>query len=51
MAEKELQLPPADPMPIDAWIAAVNGEGEAPNGIDEAVYSSILTDNVREFLA
>ncbi len=33
----QLQLPPADPMPIDAWIAAVNGEGEAPNGIDEAV--------------
>lgn len=31
------QLPPADTMPIDAWIDAVNGVGEAPNGIEDAV--------------
>ena len=31
------ELPPADPMPIDAWIDGVNGQGEAPNGIEDAV--------------
>ena len=30
-------LPEPDTMPVDAWIAAVHGEGEAPNGIDDAV--------------
>ena len=30
-------LPEPDPMPIDAWIAALGGKGTAPNGIDEAV--------------
>ena len=30
-------LPEPDPMPIDAWIDACRGIGEAPNGIDEAV--------------
>lgn len=30
-------LPQPDPMPIDAWIAACCGQGQAPNGIDEAV--------------
>lgn len=29
-------LPEADPLPIDAWIDACSGVGEAPNGIDEA---------------
>lgn len=29
-------LPEADPLPIDAWIDACRGVGEAPNGIDEA---------------
>ena len=32
-----VRLPDPDPMPIDAWIAACQGQGEAPNGIDEAV--------------
>lgn len=31
------QLPQPDPMPIDAWIDAVNGKGEAPGGIEDAV--------------
>lgn len=31
------ELPKASAMPIDAWIAACCGEGEAPNGIDDAV--------------
>lgn len=30
-------LPQPDTMPIDAWIAACCGQGQAPNGIDEAV--------------
>lgn len=30
-------LPVASPKPIDAWIDACCGQGEAPNGIDEAV--------------
>lgn len=30
-------LPEPDPMPIDAWIDACLGRGEAPNGIGEAV--------------
>ena len=30
-------LPEKSTMPIDAWIAACCGEGEAPNGIDDAV--------------
>lgn len=30
-------LPAASPKPIDAWIDACCGQGEAPNGIDEAV--------------
>lgn len=30
-------LPEASTMPIDAWIAAIDGEGTAPNGIDDAV--------------
>ncbi len=30
-------LPEASTMPIDAWIDAVDGVGEAPNGIDDAV--------------
>lgn len=30
-------LPEPSAMPIDAWIAACNGQGEAPNGIDDAV--------------
>lgn len=34
---KLTDLPEADPLPIDAWIAACRGEGTAPNGIDEAV--------------
>ena len=31
------QLPEPSPMPVDAWIDACCGQGEAPNGIDEAV--------------
>ena len=30
-------LPEKSTMPIDAWIDAVNGIGEAPNGVDDAV--------------
>lgn len=30
-------LPAADPLPLNAWLDALNGQGEAPNGIDEAV--------------
>ncbi len=30
-------LPEASAMPIDQWIDAVNGTGQAPNGIDDAV--------------
>ena len=30
-------LPDADTMPLDAWIAAVNGSGEAPNGMEDAL--------------
>ena len=29
-------MPQPDTMPIDAWIAACCGQGQAPNGIDEA---------------
>ena len=32
-----MDLPAAPPKPIDAWIDACCGQGEAPNGIDEAV--------------
>lgn len=31
------ELPEPSPMPIDAWIASLAGEGEAPNGIADAV--------------
>lgn len=31
------ELPEPSVMPIDAWIASVAGEGEAPNGIDDAL--------------
>lgn len=31
------ELPQPDPMPIDAWIDAVNGKGEAPGCIEDAV--------------
>lgn len=34
---RKTDLPEPDCMPVDAWIAAVNGEGEAPNSIDDAV--------------
>ena len=34
---KEVPPPQPDTMPIDAWIAACCGQGQAPNGIDEAV--------------
>lgn len=36
LVEKK-DLPQASVMPIDAWIDAVNGVGEAPNGIEDAV--------------
>ena len=34
---QKTDLPEPGIMPVDAWIAAVCGEGEAPNGIDDAV--------------
>lgn len=34
---KLTDLPEPDTMPIDAWIAACCGEGQAPNGIEDAV--------------
>jgi len=34
---KRTDLPEASTMPIDAWVAACCGKGQAPNGIDDAV--------------
>ena len=34
---QKTDLPEPDAMPIDGWIASVRGEGEAPNGIGDAV--------------
>ncbi len=34
---QKTDLPEKSTMPIDAWIDAVNGIGEAPNGIEDAV--------------
>ncbi len=31
------ELPPPSTMPIDAWIASMAGEGEAPNGLEDAL--------------
>ena len=30
-------LPEASPLPIDAWIASLAGQGEAPNGLEDAL--------------
>ena len=37
LEELSMDFPAASPKPIDAWIDACCGQGEAPNGIDEAV--------------
>lgn len=41
-------LPEASTMPIDAWIDALNGEGEAPNGIEDALALTRLMEGAYE---